>query len=363
MTKVNSGFAGKDFLEKLLKTPSPSGYEDKVRLLWHDEMKNYAEEVRIDVHGNVIAAVNKDNSPRIMLAGHMDELGFQVKYIDDKGFIYFNRLGGFDIGIIPGRKVRIHTKKGDVLGVMGKKAVHMMEREEREKVPKPHQLFIDVGAADKKEAESLVEIGDPITYDPNFEELRNGVATSRGFDDKIGAFVVAQVLKNVAKRKNECKAGVFSVATVQEEVGLRGAKTSAHGIGPDIGIAVDVTNASDTPEINLAQFGEVKLGKGAAISRGPNINPMVFEMLTKIAKEKKINHQIEAAPYPTGTDANVIQITRAGVAAGLVSVPCRYMHTYTEIISLKDVEDVISLLTEFCLAVDKEIDFRPLKSY
>jgi endoglucanase len=363
MTKVYSDLDGKDFLEKMLNTPSPSSYEDKVRLLWYDEMKNYADEVIIDVHGNAIASVNKDKSPRIMLAGHMDELGFQVKYIDDKGFIYFNRMGGFDIGIIPGRKVRIHTKNGDVLGVIGKKAIHLMEREEREKVPKPHQLFIDIGAADKKEAEEIVEIGDPVTYDPNFEELRNGVVTSRGFDDKIGAFVVAQVLKNVAKRKSECKAGVFSVATVQEEVGLRGAITSAYGINPDIGIAVDVTHASDTPEMKLAQTGEVKLGKGAAISRGPNINPKVFDMLIKIAKEKKINYQVEAAPYPTGTDANVIQITRAGVAAGLVSIPCRYMHTYTEIISLKDVEKVINLLTEFCLAIDKQVDFRPLKSY
>ncbi len=347
------------FLETLMKTPSPSGYEDKVRKIWFAEMKNYSDKIKIDVHGNAIASVNPDKSPKIMLAGHMDELGFQVKYIDDKGFIYFDRLGGFDIGIIPGRKVRIHTKNGDVLGVTGKKAIHLLEKEEREKVLKPHQLYIDIGAKDKDEVKKLIDIGDPITYDPNFEEMRNDIYTSRAFDDKIGAFVVAEVMKNIFKRRNELKASLFSVATVQEEVGLRGARTSAYGIHPDIGIAIDVCHATDTPDVEMKKVGEVKLGEGASITRGPNINPKVFELLIKVAKDKKIKYQVESNSHPTGTDANVIQVTREGVATGLVSIPCRYMHTYTEVVSIKDVENAINILTEFCLTVDGKIDFTP----
>ena len=347
----------KKFMETLLTFPSPSGYEEKVRKIWYDEMKKHSDMVKTDVHGNAIASVNPKKSPRIMLAGHMDELGFQVKYIDDKGFIYFSCLGGFDIGIIPGRKVRIHTKKGDILGILGKKAIHLFEKEDREKVPKSHQLYIDIGAKNKKETEKFIELGDPITYDPNFEEMRNGLIVSRAFDDKIGAFIVAEVMKNVYQKKNVFNASLFSVATVQEEVGLRGAKTSAFGINPDIGIAIDVTHGTDTPDVDAKKIGEVKLGKGATITRGPNINRKVFELLVKVAKNKKIKYQIESNPRPTGTDANVIQVTREGVATGLISIPCRYMHTYTEVVSMKDIESAIDILTEFCLAIDGKMDF------
>jgi endoglucanase len=345
------------FLETLMNLPSPSGYEQKVRQAWLAEMKKFSDNVKSDVHGNAIAIVNPGNGPRIMLAGHMDELGFQVGYIDDKGFIYFNRLGGFDIGIIPGRKVRIHTRKGDILGVTGKKAIHLFDSEDRQKVPKPHQLYIDIGAKDKKEAQKLVEIGDPITYDTNFEKLRKDLYVSRAFDDKIGAFIIAEVMKNVFKQKKDFKASLYSVATVQEEVGLRGARTSSFGIDPDIGIALDVTHATDTPDVDQKQAGEIGLGDGAPIVRGPNINHKVFDMLVASAKKQKVKYQIEAAARPTGTDANVIQVTRAGVATGLVAIPCRYMHTYTEIVSMNDVESAISILTEFCMQVNDSINF------
>ena len=345
------------FLKTLMNLPSPSGYEQKVRLAWIAEMKKFSDEVKSDVHGNAIAVVNPEKRPRIMLAGHMDELGFQVGYIHDKGYIYFNQLGGFDIGIIPGRKVRIHTKNGDILGVVGKKAIHLIDKEEREKVPKPHQLYIDIGVKNKKEAQELVEIGDPMTYDTNFERLRKDIYVSRGFDDKTGAFIVAEVMKNVFKRRKEFKGSLYSVATVQEEVGMRGARTSAFGIDPDVGIALDVTHATDTPDVDQKKVGEIGLGDGAPITRGPNINHKVFEMLVDSAKKHKISYQVEAAARPTGTDANVIQVTRAGVATGLISIPCRYMHTYTEVVSLKDVESAIDILTEFCLQVDNSVNF------
>lgn len=349
----------KEFLNTLLTTPSPSGYEQKIRKVWMDEMEDYAHEVKIDLHGNVIASLTGKDSPKIMLSGHMDELGFQIRYIDKNGFVFFNQLGGFDVGLIPGRKVRIHTKNGDILGVTGKKAVHLLKKKERQKAVKPENLYIDIGAKDKEEAEELVEIGDPITYDPNFEELRNGIYTSRAFDDKIGSFIVAEVMKNIFKQKDEFNASLFSVSSCQEEVGIRGAKTSAYGINPDIGIAVDVTNVSDTPDANEQRIGEIKLNAGCTINRGPNINPKVFEILKKVADENDIDYQVEASSHPTGTDANVIQVTKSGVAAGLLGIPCRYMHSYTEVISMQDTEAVIDILTQFCLHVDENIDFTP----
>lgn len=347
----------KKFLTKLMHTPSPSGYEHKIRKVWMEEMKKNADSVRADVQGSAIAVVNPDKSPRIMLAGHMDELGFQVNFINDKGFIYFNQLGGFDLEIIPGRKIIIHTRNGDIIGVTGKKAIHLFEKSEREKVIKAHELYIDIGAKSKKEVEKLIEIGDPITYEINFEELRNGIYTARAFDDKIGAFIVAEVMKRIYKQKDKFNASLYSVATCQEEVGLRGAKTSAYGIDPDIGIAIDVTHSTDTPDVDAKRIGNTKLGEGVPITRGPNINHKVFEILVDVSKKNKIKFQIEAAARPTGTDANVIQMTRSGVATGLVGVPCRYMHTFTEVISMNDVESAIDMLTEFCLAIDSSIDF------
>ena len=348
-----------DFLKKIMTAPSPSGYEDRVRKLLYEKMSKYDDNVRIDVHGNVIASTGGDNSFRIMLAGHMDELGFQIKYIDDNGFIYFNTLGGFDVGIIPGRKVRIFSKKGEVLGVLGKKAIHLFEKEDREKVPKLHQLYIDIGAKDKKEAEKHVSIGDAATYDANFDYLLNDFCVSRAFDDKIGAFIVAEVLKNASSKKDTLGATVYSVATVQEEVGLRGATTAAYSINPHIGIAIDVTHATDTPDVDIKKDGDIKSGMGVTISRGPNTNQRIFDLLHGIALDKGIPFQIEADPRPTGTDANVIQVSRDGTAAGLLSIPCRYMHTNTEMISLADVESTIALLTEFCLTVNEKTELTP----
>ena len=347
------------FLKSMHVLPSPSGYEGPVREVWKKEMEKHADQVVADVHGNAIAALNPKGKPRIMLAGHMDELGFQVAYIADNGFIHFNTIGGFDPITISGRKVRIHTRKGEVLGVTGKKAIHMMTDEDRGKIPKFHEMWIDIGVKDAKEAKTLVAIGDPITYDPNFELLRNDLAVSRGFDDRMGAFVVGEALRALKQSKKKLKAGLYSVATVQEEVGLRGARTSAYGIDPLVGIAVDVTNATDHPDVDKRRAGDVKLGAGPAIARGANINPVVFDMLVELAEKNKIPYQIEAEPGGTGTDANAIQISRAGVAAGLVSVPLRYMHTPVEILSLKDLDNAVKLLAAFALAVDEKTSFIP----
>lgn len=349
--------ASLDFLKALLEAPSPSGFEQPVQGVWRRQMKRYADEVYTDVHGNAIAALNSQGKPRVMLAGHCDEVGFMVNYINDDGFIYFSAIGGVDPAIVSARRVKIFTDKGIVYGVVGRKAIHMMDQEERKKVPEMHKLWIDVGAKDKKEAEKLVSIGDPIVLDYGFQALRNGLVVGRGFDDRIGSFAVAETLRILSSKKP--KAAVFAVSTVQEEIGLRGAKTSAFGIEPDVGIAVDVGNASDHPDADKQKAGEMSLGKGPVIVRGANINPIVGTGLVASARKNKIPFQMLGSPRATGTDANVMQVTRSGVAAGLVSVPNRYMHTPVEMISLNDLDNASKLLAAYIMTLTVKTDFTP----
>ena len=351
--------ASKLFLQRLLSAPGPSGYEGPVRGVWQDEVGNYADEITTDIHGNAIASLRAKGSPRVMLAGHMDELGFQIIHIDENGYLFFETIGGFDLGIVPGRKVRVHTKDGPILGVLGKKPIHLMSADERKKIPEKHDLWIDIGVSDGREAKDIVSIGDPVTYDTNFEMLRNDMIVSRATDNKAGAWVVAEAMRRVASNRKKPKAALYSVATVQEEVGLRGAKTSAYGIDPMVGIAVDVTWATDHPGIDKRKTGECVLGGGPVINRGANINPIIFNRLVAIAKTKKIPYQIMAEPGGTGTDANALQLTREGVAAGLLSIPQRYMHTPVEIISLRDIDHCAQLLAWFVLDLDTNESFIP----
>jgi endoglucanase len=247
--------------------------------------------------------------------------------------------------------------KGSVMGVVGKKAVHLTTSEERKKAQRIDQMWLDIGARNKKEAEKKVAVGDPITYAVSYQKLMGGLAVSRAFDDKVGCFAVAEALRLASRRK--LKAAVYAVSTVQEELGLRGARTSAFDVDPKVGVVVDVTFASDHPGMDHKRVGEIKLGSGPVVSVGANINPAVGKMLMGIAGEKKIPYQVEGAPRATGTDANPIQISRGGVATGLISVPNRYMHTPVEVISLKDLENTAKLLAEFICRVDDEMDFIP----
>jgi endoglucanase len=342
------------YLENLLNAPSPSGYEDKARAIWRTELAKSADEVYGDTHGNSIAVLNKKGAPRVMLAGHIDEIGFQVNYISPEGYVHFRPIGGFDTQIIPGRRVVIHTEKGPVKGVIGKKAIHLMKPEDRKRVPEFSDLWIDTGISDGKKVKKLIDIGDPVTYAEGFEHLAENVYVSRGVDDRIGSFVVGEVIRYL-KGKN-VKSSVYSVATVQEEVGLRGAKTSAYGIDPDVAFAVDVTFAN-TPDSNKKQTGEIELGKGPVVTRGANFNPKLHKLIKKVAKAQKIKIQLDAAPGGTGTDANAIQITRAGVAAALISIPNRYMHTPVELFNMRDVEAAIKLIAETIRVLDGTCDF------
>ena len=347
----------REFLKSILESPSPSGYEQPVQKLWRDYTQQFAK-VRSDSHGNAIGVINPKGKPRFMLAGHCDEIGFLIRYIDEKGFLYFGAIGGWDETIIPGRRVTIHTSKGPVPGVIGKTPIHLIKTEDRTKGSQINDLWIDIGAPDKKTAESLVTIGDPVTYPYDFLELKTGLAVARGFDDRIGSFIVAEVLRELSTVKT-LKSSVHGVSTVQEEIGLRGAHSSSFGIDPQVGIAIDVTFATDQPGVEKKHVGEIKLGGGPVIARGPNINPRVYELLVDTAQKKNIPYQIEGIPRATGTDANVIQVTRAGVATGLVSVPLRYMHTPVETLDLRDVELIIGLLAGFAEALKPGMDFIP----
>jgi len=345
------------FLRQLVKAPSPSGFEQPVQKIVREQMAKFADEVKTDVHGNVIAVKNPGGSPRLMLAGHCDEIGFMVRYIDKAGFIFFSSIGGIDAHIVPGKRVKIHTRNGPVLGVVGKKPIHIMEQEERKKVVKLSEQWIDIGVKDKKEAEKLVSIGDPITFSEGLERLQGELVISRGFDDKMGTFVVCEVLRDIADKPLE--AAVFATSTVQEEVGLRGARTAAYFINPQVGIAVDVGIATDFPGVDKKKEGEIRVGEGAILYRGANINPKVEELLITTAQEEHIPYQLSGEAKATPTDANVIQISRAGVAAGLVSVPLRYLHSPVEVLSLRDLENVVKLLSAFAQRVNGKMSFIP----
>ena len=358
------------FLRQLIETPSPSGYEQPVQRVVRAYVSHFVDEVKTDLHGNVIAVLNPKGFPRIMFAGHCDQIGLMVQHIDDDGFLYVNPIGGWDVNVLIGQPVSVWSfdgKRGEVKevkGVIARKPIHLLREEDRRKAAELKDLWIDIGAKDKKEAKKLVSVGDCVTFELSFRQLRNGFAAAPGMDDKVGAWVVMEALRLLAesRRSRGAKmfdASVFAVSTVQEEIGLRGAHTSAFSIEPTVGIAVDVTHATDYPTMDKKLSGEVSLGKGPVIYRGPNINPVVFQQLVRSAKKIRIPYQPAGASRPTGTDANAIQISRGGVAAGLISVPNRYMHSPVEMVSMGDLENAAKLLAEFALGVKKNSDFTP----
>lgn len=346
-----------EFLKRIVDTPGPSGYEQQVQKVFREQVRPFADEVRTDILGSVIAVKNPGGSPRVMLAGHADEIGFIVRYINDEGFLYFGQIGGHDAIVTVGQRVNVHTKSGPVLGVLGRKAIHLLEQEERNKVPSTNDLWIDIGVNNKKEAEELVRIGDCVTYAQDLQRLQGDRATARSFDNKMGCFVVAEALRLLAGKSLSC--GVYGVATVQEEIGLRGARTSSYEIDPVVGIATDVGHAMDFPGADKKRVGDVKLGGGPIIARGANINPKVFELLVETAKSLEMPYQVEAAPGGTGTDANAMQLNRAGMATGLVGVPLRYMHTPCEVMALEDIDNAARLIAGFVERVTPAIDWTP----
>ncbi len=345
------------FFTDLVEAPSPSGFEQPAQDVYRRFAAKYTDKIKTDVHGNVIALKKGTGKLKTMICGHVDEIGFMINYIDEQGYIYVRPVGGIDANLLPGLRVNIYGAKGMVRGVFGRKAIHMMNQEERNKGTKLSDLWIDIGVPDRKEAEKRVAIGDIVTFSPGMEVLHKDVVTTKATDNKVGVFVAGALLHYLAKE--DIATNLYSVSAVQEEIGARGARTSAYGIDPDVGIAIDVTITSDHPGTEKKKIGDIAIGKGPVIAVGPNINPKVFELLKKAAEKKKIKHQIEVESGPTGTDANFIQVTRDGVATGLVCIPNRYMHSPNEIISLKDLENTALLLTEFVKSINDKTDFIP----
>lgn len=346
-----------EFFIELLESPSPSGFEQKTQNVFKHFVAKYADEVQSDRNGNVFALKKGKGKKRIMLIGHGDEIGLMVKYITDEGYIHFAPIGGIDLHILQGSKVDIHTKNSTIRGVIGRKPWHLMKKGDTEQQLSMEELWIDIGAKDKAEALSMVSIGDPITFAKGVDFLPNGLITSKAIDNKVGIFIVAAVLQ--ALNGKETDASIYAVSGVQEEISYKGSHTSTFQLTPDIGIAVDVTHATDYPSMDKRAFGDIRINGGAAIARGSRSNPRVFELLVNAAEKTKKPYQIEAIPADSRTDAEGIHMTGAGAASSIVSIPCRYMHTPGEIVSLNDVEAIIELLTAFCLSVNDDTDLNP----
>jgi putative aminopeptidase FrvX len=350
---MSKSYSVPTFLTDLLHARSPSGYEFEAQKVFDRHVKPAADRYDKDAMGNRLATLNPKGDPVLMLAGHMDELGLIITFVNKDGFIYFDTIGGHDRIMIPGRRVIIQTANGPVKGVTGKRAIHLMDEADRKKVPEIHEIWIDIGARSKKEALERVAIGDVATYDHEFELIDGSIGAARAFDNKVGAYIIGETLVRLAKQKKKLAAKLVSVATTQEEIGVRGATTAVYAVNPHIAVAVDVGHATDHPDCDNRKYGETKLGGGPIICRGANINPKVFSRLTQCAKKLKLPHQFEAEPRPTGTDARAIQTGRSGVATGLISVPLRYMHTPSEMVDLEDVEHCVQLLVEFALSLEK----------
>ena len=354
----------KEFLYRMLETPSPSGFEQNIQRVVKKRVAAFADDIKIDVHGNLIAAFNPNGKIRVMLAGHCDQIGMMVTHIDDNGFIYINQIGGIDPAVLPGSNITIHGRKKQISGVIGHKPVHLLSQEERGRKTELSKVWIDVGAKNGTDAKKHISIGDPVTYKLGVTELGEHGIASVACDDKVGVFVVMEALRIVASKikgaaKKNFPVALFAVSTVQEEIGLRGARTSCYSVDPLVGIAVDVTHASDNPGAEAKQIGTVKLGAGPTIARGANINPVIEDLMVKTAKKKKLSYQPLSSPSATGTDANSIQISRAGVAAALIGIPNRYMHTQVEVCDLRDLEIAAKLIAETIFAIRPRMDFVP----
>jgi len=336
-----------DLLKKLLTTPSVTSQEARGIRVWVDYVKKFADRVETDAYGNAYAFLNEKGSPKVMLAGHADEIGFMVRYVDGDGFISMAGVGGVDRALVRGQRVHIHTRKGPVLGVIGSLPVHLQDhKDDDKKIPELHEIFVDIGAKNKKEALARVDIGDTITYVDDFEILNGTIAVARGFDNRIGTFAAAEALRELSKAR-KLSACVVAVATVQEEIGLNGAAMAGYNLHPDVAIVADVGHALDVPGINKAKHGEAALGKGPILGLGSANHPVVVERLRSVAKARKISLQVSLDPNYTSTDADAISVARGGIPTATLGLPNRYMHTPVETIDLKDLDQLSRLMAAF----------------
>ena len=348
-----------NFLERLLEEPGPSGFEARPARVWRAEAKGFADKVWSDVHGNSFAEVETERRPRVMLAGHMDEIGFQITHVDEEGFLYIDGIGGWDPQVVVGQRVRVMGRLGDVPGVVGKKPIHLLKPDDRKKVTEISDLWVDLGAASADEVTELgVRVGDPIVLSPGFLRLASDRIASRAIDNRVGAYVVLEALRLLAADPAP-HAGAVAVGTVQEEIGYSGggARSSAFALNPEVALVVDVTFSTDVPDANKKELGEHAIGAGPVLSRGSSMHPFVFDRLTEVADREEIPYTIQAAPRASRTDADGIFLVRSGVPTGLISIPNRYMHSPNEIVSVEDLLRAARLLAGFVRSLEEENQF------
>jgi putative aminopeptidase FrvX len=345
------------FLKRLLDTPGPSGFESAPARLWREEAARFATDVRSDVAGNSMATVNGDGAPTILLAGHIDEIGLIVTHIDDEGFVYVAGIGGWDSQVLVGQRIRFMGRDGDVFGVVGKRPIHLLRQEDREKVSKMTDLWIDIGAPSRAKAEERLSVGDAGVIDSRTIDFPDGRLVSRSIDDRIGAFIALEALRRYAEKPGG--ACVVAAATTQEEIAWHGggALVCATCVNARMAIVIDVTHATDFPTADKKEQGDHKLGGGVVLTRGSVISPVAFRLLRDTAASIGVPMTVLAAARDTSTDADAIHIAREGIATGLLSIPNRYMHTPNEMVALEDVDRAATLIAECCRRVSEQTDF------
>jgi endoglucanase len=345
------------FLKRLLDTPGPSGFESAPAKLWRAEAQRFAGDVRGDVAGNSMATVNPDGAPTILLAGHIDEIGVIVTHIDDDGFVYIAGIGGWDAQVLVAQRIRFLGRAGDVFGVVGKRPIHLIKPDEREKATKLTELWVDIGVRTRAEAEERLTVGDAGVIDSRTMDFPDGRLVSRSIDDRIGAFIALEALRRYAEKP--ASARVVAAATTQEEIAWHGggALVCATCVNARMAIVIDVTHSTDFPTAEKKEQGDHRLGGGPVLTRGSIISPVVFRILMDTAGALEIPVSVQAAARDTSTDADAIHIAREGIATGLLSIPNRYMHTPNEMVSLEDVDRAATLIAECCRRVSEQTDF------
>ena len=348
------------FLQLLIDTPGPSNHEEEVQRIWREEIRSSVDTIDVDAHGNNIATLKAGTELSILLAGHSDEVGLIVKYIAENGFIYVMNVGGVDPGMLPSHRVRILSSiTGKIVhGVVGLTSVHLKGKEDTGKL-KYSDVWLDIGAVSKEEAEKLVAIGDVVIYGEGYQRLAGTRATARCFDNRIGIYIVAETMKNLALRKGELSATVYGLSSVQEETGLWGARHAGYSTQPTLAIAIDVMPCTDSPGISKELHGDTKMSAGAVIERGIRTNKKISKMLVATAVGKAIKYQINIENGDTHTDADPISSQRSGIPIGVISAPTRYLHSACEVLDLTDLDACVNLLTEFVLSLKPGTDFRP----
>lgn len=342
---------------QLLSAPGPSGHESAPAKVWREHCSSFAQDVGGDLVGSSFARVpGTAGGLTVAVVGHIDEIGLHVSHIDDDGYLRFGQVGGWDPGVLIGQRVRLRTREGDVPGVIGRKPIHLLKDDDRKKVPELKELHIDIGAKDAEEASGLVRIGDVAVIDAEPMEFRHGRIVSRSLDNRVGCYVAAEAARLVAEAGG-APGDVLALAVAQEETTFAGARTSAFAHKPDVAVVVDLTFATDQPGVELGPITRHPMDSGPVIARGTTLHPLVFERLYEAAEAEEIPFTLESLGKGTGTDADAIHFSRAGVATGLISVPCRYMHSPVEMVSVADCDAAARLIAAFARRLEPGTSF------